>query len=40
LYSPHAFLAKRSPVEVLVGDPRAVVEAAEREFTEGLDARW
>ena len=40
LYAPHALLAERPPAEVLVGDPRAVVEAAEREFTEDPDARW
>lgn len=40
LCSPHALLDKRTPAEVLLGDPRAVVTIAEREFSEDPDARW
>lgn len=40
LCAPHALLDGRTPAEVLLGDPRAVVAIAERQFSEDPDARW
>lgn len=40
LYTPHALLEKRKPVDVFRGDPDAVVQAARRQHEKGRDASW
>lgn len=39
-YAPHRLLEGRRPVELIERDPDQVLEAARREFKDGIDARW